>query len=197
MKEKFHLPATMALCGAWLWALVSAPVADDPRVGIPVLLLLCAATLMALRHVHVRRIEIGGAGKIICAITLALMMFMVWGLLIGGFPMITLPDSLPKAVRLSPLFFIGPLVAGMTALVFAYPLAVLLPRVHWLVPVLAAVCVGWLQYEAIVDPAGRPLTRTVMTLELVSLALLVPVVVGLIAGRMQGRIGATAVAGRA
>ena len=197
MSRRFLLPATMALCGAWLWALVSGPVADHSRIGIPVLLVLSVATLVAVRHVHLRRIEIGTTAKILCVITLALMMFMVWGLLIGGFPMITLPESLPQAVRLSPLFFIGPAVAGMTALVFAYPLAVLLPRVHWLVPVLAAVCVGWLQYEAIVDPAGRPLTRAVMTLELVSLAILVPVVVGVIARRMQGRTGATAVAGRA
>jgi hypothetical protein len=181
MNHKFYFPATMAFCGAWLWALVSGSVADDSRVGIPVLLLLCAATLVAVRHVHVRRIKIGTAGKILCVITLALMMFTFWGRMLESLVMPTLPESLPRGVRVSPLFFIGPIVAGVTALLFAYPLAVLLPRVYWLVPFLVAVCVTWLQYEAIFDPTGRPLTRTLMTLELASLAFLVPVVVGLIA----------------
>jgi hypothetical protein len=195
MNKKFHLLATMALCGAWLWALVSGPVAADPRVGVPILLVLCAVTLMAVRHIHVRRIGLGTAGMVLCAITLALMIFTFWGRLLDSLVMPTLPESLPLGVRLSPLFFMGPFVAGVTALLFAYPLAVLLPRAHWLVPVLAAACVGWLQYEEIVDPAGRPLTRTLMTVELASLAILVPVVVGVVVRRMRGKAGVTAVAG--
>jgi hypothetical protein len=187
MNKKFHLPATMALCGAWVWALYSGRVADDPRFGVPVLLILGAATLAAVRTVHSRRVGLGTAAQMMCAMTLALMMFMVWGQAIVSFPMITLSDSLPDAVRLSPLFFTGPLVTVITALLFAYPLAVLLPRLHWLVPVLAAVLVGLVQYDIMFDPAGRLLTRAVMSLELVSLAILGPVVVGYFGRRMRGK----------
>lgn len=190
MNKKFYFPAAMALCGAWVWALYSGPVADDPRFGIPVLIVLCVATLAAVRHVQVRRVDLGIAVQVMCAMTLALMMFTVWGQAIGGFPIFTLSESLPDAVRLSPLFLTGPLVTVVTALLFAYPLAVLLPRLHWLVPVLAALLVGLVQYDMMFDPAGRPLTRAVMSLELVSLAILGPVVVGYFGRRMQGKTDA-------
>ena len=195
MNEKFHLPATTALCGAWVWALISERVVDDPRIGISVLLVLGAATLAAVRHVHVRRIEIGTIAKVLCVITTALMMFTFWGALLTSLSMPTLPASLPKGVRLAPLFFIGPVAAAITAVVFVYPLAVLLPRVHWLVPVLAAVLVVLLQYEFMVDPAERLLTRTLMTLELGSVAILVPVIVEPIARRTLQRMDTPSVLG--
>lgn len=187
MNKKFYLPATVALCGAWLWALVSARVADDPRVGVPVLLVLGVASLAAVRHVQLRRVALGATVQVACAITLALMMFTLWGQVLTGLPTITLPESLPRYLRLSPLFLTGPMVAVITALLFAYPLVVLLPRFHWLVPLLAAVLVGLLQYDFIMDPTERPLTRTLMALEVASLAILVPVLVGIVGRRIRGR----------
>lgn len=186
MSTKFYSPATIALCGAWIWALFSDSVADDPRVAIPVSVALITATLVAARHVQVRQIDLGSAAQVMCAITLALVMFTFWGLAISSFPMITVPESFPEALRLLPLFLTGPLLAVLTALLFAYPLTVLLPRHHWLVPVLAALLVGLVQYDMMSDPDGRLLTRAVMSLEVASLAILGPVVVGFFGRRIRG-----------
>jgi len=192
MNRKFYFPATVALCGAWIWALVSERVADDLRVGIWMLVALAVVSFLALRYVQRERPVIGLASMVLCVVTLAFLMCTAWGLIVSSISAPVLPEWLPKALRLSPLFLVGPLAALAVGLLFAYPLAVLLPGMHWLVPLLAVASVSWIQYGDFTAEKTPPLTLGLMVFELICLAIIVPVIARSLRERMHISPGALA-----
>lgn len=189
MNKKFYPPVIMAFCAAWWWAMWSPTIASESRVGLVIVVVLATASFAAVRHIHRECVEIGLASAMLCVGTLALMMFTVWSSFITGIFLPVLPESIPAGLRFSTLFLSGLLAVAATAVLFVYPLAVLLPRFHWLAPVLAAGSVAIIQYESIIDQTTRPLTRSLMLFELGCLAVGVPLIVALFVGRI--RRGAT------
>jgi hypothetical protein len=71
----------------------------------------------------------------------------------------------------------GLISAAAVAALFAYPLAILLPRLYWIVSSLATVMVVLFQYESLSNASGHPLTLGLSFYELACLLVLVPLLI--------------------
>ena len=173
------------LSAAWVWVSWSVPVPE--KMGLPSVLLvtLACTSYFALYCLARFRLKLAALPLAICTLTLALLMFSMWGSMIGQGPLLKFPATFPKEVKLSSLFLDAPIAAISVSVVFAYPLAVLLPRLYWLVPALAAAIIMSLQYTLLFDQANRTFIRSLVLYELACLLFLVPYILKLAISKIQ------------
>lgn len=126
-----------------------------------------------------------------CTLALAVVMFTLWGTALS-IQLPEFPGDFPLPIRLSTMFIGGLLSSLVVALLFVYPLTVLMPRVFWLVPMITALFVAWNQLNGLIDPQTLNSTRYVMFYELLCLFLLVPLLIWFMSSRVRKHIKAVA-----
>jgi hypothetical protein len=100
-------------------------------------------------------------------------------MILGNIFLPPLPDQWPKFLKIGVFFLQGPFVALALGLILFYPLTELFPRYFWAIPVAAAVIVGIIQYEGVVDESGSMISRGLILFELACLILLVPIFIAI------------------
>jgi hypothetical protein len=172
------------LCAAWMAPLLSGTFVNDPWLGASVILSLTVATYAAARQLARRRITLWTITTFVCALVFSLLMFAAWGNLMGILEP-SLPKSLPYAARAASLFIHGPTAAVIVAALFAYPLAITLPRSYGWSVALAVTFVFLVQFQS--KPAHRPLGTNLDTYEFACMALLMPALLWMSIDRLLRR----------
>lgn len=163
-------------CTLWVWVLWSERFVGVAWISFAVIAAFFLVSCYALHRQVSRGLTLNSAAVVACGFTAALLMFTLWPTFIAVLTLPSLAPTLPSSIRLSALFFPGAASAAVMALLFAFPLALLLPRYYWSVPASAAAIVLAVQYGEIFNPSQNPsaFVRGVMLYEIVCLLALVP-----------------------
>ena len=180
----------ITLCAGWirfLWVV-------NPDTNAPAFYgfggVLLVASGLALRRFTLAHVKLGWAIQALLVATLALLMFVAWGAVALQITVLALPQSWPVSVKLG-FIFAGPVfAAAVTAALFYYPLNILFPRKHWLVPVTASTLVMLIQFDGLfAGTVDAPVNRFIVY-ETLCLTLLVPLFHWLLAAAIRPRVTA-------
>lgn len=171
----------------WVWFSVSQKVADNFWLAILLATALFSTTCFSLYRLTCSGKMLDAFSKIICIVTLVLLMFLAWILLMSKLPMHypVFPRTFPKILILSTFFVPGLVAAIIVASLFAYPLMVLFPRHYWLVTSITTAIFVPLQFNALFSSSSMSMSRGIMFYDLACLLVFVPILINLIFSRVQ------------
>lgn len=169
------LPTFLVLAG-WFWVLFLFDIFEPASpLALPAFAVLYAASCIGLYRMSKAGRGLSAPVLAMCAFIAVFATFTLWGLILGNISLPPLPDEWPKFLKITAFFLLGPVVALALGLILFYPLTKLFPKYFWAIPVTAAVIVGLIQYEGVVDERGSTISRGLILFELACLILLVPI----------------------
>ena len=173
------LPTFLMLAG-WFWVLFLFGIFEPASpLALPAFAVLYAASCIGLSRMNKGGRGLSAPALAMCAFIAVFVTFTLWGLILGNVPLPSLPDEWPKFLKIGAFFFLGPLVALALGLILFYPLTEIFPRYFWAIPVAAAVIVGLIQYEGMVDESGSTISRGLILFDLACLIFLVPIFIAI------------------
>jgi hypothetical protein len=173
------LPIVLVLAG-WFWVLFLFGIFKQASpLAWPVFAVLYAASCIGLYRMNKAGRGLSAPALAMCAFIAVFVTFTLWGLTLGNIPLPSLPTEWPQFLKIGAFFLVAPLVALAVGLILFYPLTELFPKHFWAIPAAAAVVVGLIQYEGIVDASGSTISRELTLFELACLVLLVPIFIAI------------------
>ncbi len=177
---KITIGATFLVLAGWFWVLFLFGIFEPASpFAWPAFAVLYIASCIGLDQMRKAGRMLSVPILAMCAFIAVFVTFTIWGMILGNISLPPLPDQWPKFLKIGVFFLQGPFVALALGLILFYPLTELFPRHFWTIPLAAAVIVGLIQYEGLIDASGSTISRGLILFELACLIFLVPIFISI------------------